>query len=258
LLLFFAVIWIALMGGYRGTTVTLMLTLFFLFWFEGLFRTRMLPILVLCGVLAAAICLPFTNRMPLMVQRSLSLLPLDINPAIRLNAEYSSEWRLRMWKEVLPTVPQYLLIGKGYSIDARELEAAATLAEYNSDAAAAGAALASDFHNGPLSLIIPLGAFGALAFLWFLIAGFRVLLNNYKYGDPRHLRINSFLLAYFATRTVFFLFVYGSFQNDLALFTGVVGLSAAVNGGMRQPEKNIVPKTNPAYLPFRLPKTAKA
>ncbi|HEX5220572.1 MAG TPA: hypothetical protein VFZ59_13460 [Verrucomicrobiae bacterium] len=257
LVAFFGVIWVALMGGYRGTTVTLALTFFFLFWFEGLFRTRMLPALVLCGVLVTAISLPLIDKMPLMVQRSLSLLPIEVDSRIRSDAESSSEWRVKMWKEVLPTVPQYLLVGKGYSIDARELEAVTSLSEQDSEAAAAGAALASDFHNGPLSLIIPLGAFGALAFLWFIIAAFRVLVNNYRYGE--HRRANTFLLAYFSTKTVLFLFVYGSFQNDLALFTGIVGLSAAINGGMRQPEKKTsVTKPNPAYLPFRLPKAAKA
>ena len=255
LLAFLGVIWIALMGGFRGTVVTILMIALFLFWFEGLFRTRLLPILLLTGVLVIAISLPFVNSMPLMVQRSLSFLPIDVDPTVRQDAEFSNEWRLKMWREVLPTVPQYLLVGKGYSIDARELEATTNLAEYNANATSAGAELASDFHNGPLSLIIPLGAFGAIAFMWFMIAGFRVLLNNHRYGDPQHSRINVFLVAYFLTKAIFFFLVFGSFQNDLVIFTGIIGLSAAVNGGMRQPAK--APAVNPAYLPFRLPKAAK-
>jgi hypothetical protein len=81
------------------------------------------------------------------------------------------------------------------------------------------------------------------------------MLNNYRYGDPQHYRINVFLLAYFLVKALYFFLVYGSFQNDLVVFTGLIGLSAAINGGMRQPAKATV--TNPAYLPFRLPKVAK-
>jgi hypothetical protein len=104
-------------------------------------------------------------------------------------------------------------------------------------------------------LLIPLGAFGTIAFIWFLIAGYRLLLNNFRHGDPQLRQINTFLLAYFLTKVAFFFLVFGSFQSDLMVFTGLVGLSASINGGMSQPIKKVV--TNPAYLPFRLPKVAK-
>jgi len=257
LMLFLSMVWVGLMGGFRSTPITLVLLLFFLFWFEGLFRTRLLPALVLVGILALAISLPMVEKMPLMVQRSLSFLPIQVKPEARQLAEHSSEWRIKMWEEVLPTVPQYLLLGKGYSISVREYEATQQELEFNANASSASASLASDYHNGPLSLIIPLGAFGALAFLWFLGASYRVLLHNYRYGDPQLRQVNTFLLAYFLTKATFFFLVFGSFQTDLAMFTGMIGLSVTINGGMRRPEKSAA-KPNPAYLPFRLPKTAKA
>jgi len=89
-----------------------------------------------------------------------------------------------------------------------------------------------------------------------LIAGYRLLLHNFRYGDPEHRQVNTFLLAYFLAKAAFFFLIFGSFQNDLMIFTGLVGLSAAVNGGMSQPVKKVA--VNPAYLPFRLPKVAKA
>lgn len=255
-LVFLGVIWVGLMGGYRSTPINLAIALFLLFYLEGLFRTRMLPTFLMLGILVLAIGLPFIGNMPLMVQRSLSFLPLEINPEVRQTAEHSTEWRLKIWREVVPTIPQYLLVGKGYSIDARELESAKNFAEFRPDDAGFGASLASDYHSGPLSLIIPLGAFGVIAFLWFLVAGYRLLLNNFRYGDPQHRQINTFLLAYFGTKVIFFMLVYGSFQNDLMIFTGLVALSVTINGGMRQPEAKVT-APNPAYMPFRLPKTAK-
>lgn len=258
LLAFLGVIWISLMGGFRSIPILLAMILFLLFWLEALYRTRLLPTLLMFGLLTMAIGLPFVEKMPLMVQRSLSFLPIRVNPEVKLMAESSSEWRLKIWRDVVPTIPQYLLLGKGYSIDARELEAATTFAEFRrgDETSGFGAALSSDYHSGPLSLIIPLGAFGTIAFLWFLIAGYRLLLHNFRYGDPEHRQVNTFLLAYFLAKAAFFFLIFGSFQNDLMIFTGLVGLSAAVNGGMSQPVKKVA--VNPAYLPFRLPKVAKA
>lgn len=260
ILAFLAVVWVGLMGGYRSVPIGLLLTMLLLFWMEGLFKTRLLPTFLLMGVLGLAIGLPFIDKLPLMVQRSLSFLPIEVDARVKADAEHSTDWRLKMWEEVLPTVPRYLLVGKGYSIDARELETANNFASFaeargNTQESEVGATLASDYHSGPLSLLIPLGAFGFIAFIWLLVAGYRVLLYNYRYGDPENLRINTFLLAYFLAKAIFFFAVYGSFQNDLVIFTGLLGLSASINGGMRQPAKATA--VNPAYLPFRLPKTAK-
>ncbi len=257
LLIFLGVAWIGLLGGYRSVPITMFMTVFLLFCLEGLHRTRLLPTMVLLGVLLLAIGLPFVDQLPRTVQRSLSFLPIAVNPMVKIDADTSSEWRLKIWREVVPTIPEYLLVGKGYAIDPRELEQEQAISDYRGGSNSGDeAALASDYHNGPLSVLIPLGAFGALGFLWFLGAALRVLINNYRYGLPEHRQINTFMLAYFVTKTLFFLVVYGSFQNDLMVFTGLIGLSCSINGGMRQLEKP-APAPNPAYLPFRLPKTAK-
>lgn len=95
--------------------------------------------------------------------------------------------------------------------------------------------LAGDYHNGPLSVLIPFGVWGALAFVWFLVASFRALYLNYHHGDPDLKIINTFLIAYFAARLVFFTAVFGGFYGDLAVFSGIVGLSIALNHGIRKP-----------------------
>ncbi|MEI2825055.1 MAG: hypothetical protein V9F04_00635, partial [Dermatophilaceae bacterium] len=86
-----------------------------------------------------------------------------------------------------------------------------------------------------LSLIIPLGLFGLISFLWFLAAAFRVLRYNYRYGDAEYRRINTFLLAYFTVRVLFFFVIFGSFHTELTIFTGLIGLSISLNGGMCRP-----------------------
>jgi hypothetical protein len=250
------IVWLALMGGYRSHLITILVLCTMLFFIEGLHRTKLAPIFLLVGILGAVVTISFVEKLPYTVQRSLSFLPIEVSPLARQNAEESSEWRLKMWEEVLPTVPQYLLVGKGYGIDARALEMQESVSAAQSDNQARSAILAQDYHNGPLSLVIPLGIFGVIGFLWFMVASFRVLLNNYRHGAPVNHRLNVFLLAFFLTKTLFFFVIYGSFQNDLSIFTGIVALSASINGGMCKPAP--VTKPNPAYLPFRLPKPLRA
>jgi hypothetical protein len=58
-------------------------------------------------------------------------------------------------------------------------------------------------------------------------------------------------LLYRARPLYFAAFV--SCHNELVIFTGLIGSSSAVNGGMRQSAPAKAPAPNPAYLPFRLP-----
>ncbi|MEI2722443.1 MAG: O-antigen ligase family protein [Verrucomicrobiota bacterium] len=258
LLFFFGVVVISLLGGYRSSVIMIALVLLGLFHLEGLARTKLMPVFVLLGIIVVAIGLPLVDKLPITIQRGLSFLPIEVNPIARADAENSSEWRLKIWREVVPTIPQYLLVGKGYSIDARELEEATAFAEYNKNDTGITATVASDFHNGGLSLIIPLGLFGLISFLWFLAAAFRVLRYNYRYGDAEYRRINTFLLAYFTVRVLFFFVIFGSFHTELTIFTGLIGLSISLNGGMCRPAPAHALAPNPAYLPFRLPKVVKA
>jgi O-Antigen ligase len=232
LLALLAFIFISLLGGYRSVLVIFMLTLFLLFCLEGLFRSRMLPVAVLALVLGSALLAAFAIHLPLSVQRSLALLPINIDPEVKMNAEFSNEWRLRMWREVIPEIPQYLLVGKGYGFSAVDMDIA-----YKGSRSRdlEGSELSVDYHSGPLSVILPLGLFGAIFFFWFLGSCIRVMYLNFKFGDPSLQRLNTFLLAYFLAKTVFFCAVFGSLYVDLTTFVGLVGLSVSLNGGVAKP-----------------------
>src|SRR5678809_1563142 len=97
------------------------------------------------------------------------------------------------------------------------------------------AELAGDYHNGPLSVLITFGIPGSIALLWLLIAGYKVLRANYVNGDPALHRINTFLLAYFLAKIIFFFGILGSLYIDLPGFLGLLALSVSVNGGMAKP-----------------------
>jgi hypothetical protein len=104
--------------------------------------------------------------------------------------------------------------------------------------------IAGNYHNGILTLIIPFGMWGVVAFFWFCAAAFRALVRNLRYGDVRLRTINRFLLATFVTRLVFYLGIYGQFDLDLAAFAALAGLSIAFNGGIRGPQ--LAPAVEPA------------
>jgi hypothetical protein len=224
-----------LFGGYRGHVITAVMTLGILFYLEGLMRSRMLPAMVVGGVLALALILPFTDKLPLGIQRSLAFVPgIQLDEVAVANAQGSTDWRLNMWLSVLPEVPKYLILGKGLGISMHELsmeQAHMTRGEE----AGASAVLAGDYHNGPLSLIIPFGLFGVAGFIWFLVASTRVLYQNYKFGDPQLVHFNRFLLATFILKIIIFFVIFGSFYGDLFGFVGVIGLSIALNHGVAKP-----------------------
>lgn len=254
-LLFLLCVWASLLGGFRMIAITLALTMVCQFYFEGLFRTRLLPVLVLAMILIGVVGIPVVDKLPFAIQRSLAFLPLPIDPVARYSAEASSEWRLNIWRSLWPEVPKHLLLGKGYSINPSDLEMAGAARFAHTTGSGEGSIIAGDYHSGPLSLLIPLGIYGAIGFIWFLIASLRVLHRNLRHGDPALGPVNSFLLAYFIARAIVFFFVFGTFYGDLVFFTGLVGLSISVNGGVcgRAPVEAAKPTVNE----FRLARVAR-
>lgn len=234
-LLVFAV-GVGLFSGFRVTLVVMALLLGFQFFVEGLHRTKYLFVAIFSVVIVSAAVLPFANRLPLPVQRCLTILPLNLDAAAVENARGSMDWRLDMWRAVLPDVPKYFWMGKGYAVDPKDLYfSQLQISRRVYDAHYEGSMVAGDYHNGPLTLIIPFGIWGVLAFSAFVIGALRVLWRNYKFGDPEIININRFNLVAFIAQLIFFVAVFGAFYIDLAKFVGIVGLSIAINRGVARP-----------------------
>ena len=243
---------LVLMGGYRSVLLSFVMLFAILFYLEGLHRTKLLPILAFAGIVAAIICLPMANRLPNTFQRALSFLPVNINPDVRAEAQASVDWRIEMWKALLPQVPQHLLLGKGYAISQEDWQLMGSDTAFRSiDPAEQGLALSSDYHSGPFSVILPFGIWGVIAVLWFLIAGVWALNRNRLYGDPALRPINAFLFAAFLTKTIAFLFLAGAFSYDILTFAGYLGLNISLNGGICRPAR--LPAVTTAEPPKRTP-----
>ena len=218
-------------SGFRSVLILFGLTVCAAFYLEGLHRTKFLPLAAGLGLVAGGIVLPQADRLPFVVQRSLSFLPgAKVEAAVLRSASDSTDWRMQMWKRVLPEVPRYLLKGKGYTFGANEMYETRDAVFSRFDPGYVGAIATGDYHNGPLSVIMPFGIAGAIGFVWFLAAALRYLYWNYRYGDASLKQVNTFLLAAFAAKTVFFMMVFGGLHTDLFWFTGLVGFSVSLNG----------------------------
>ncbi len=219
-----------LAGGFRSFVLMFGLTCAVLFYLEGLHRTRYLPTLLGIALVTGAICLPQAHKLPLVAQRALSFLPGKFDPMAIESAQASTYWRMEMWKQVLPDVPRYFFRGKGYALDANDLYMAIETGNRFRTDELAGTIAAGDYHNGPLSLLIPFGVYGMIAFIWLLVAGMRFLNRVYRQSSSALHTVNGLILASFVARALFFFIGFGSIHSDLASFTGLLGFSIALNG----------------------------
>ncbi|MDE3100069.1 MAG: O-antigen ligase family protein [Verrucomicrobiota bacterium] len=219
-------------GGFRSAVLFAALVFLLQFFLEGLHRTKLLPIGLFLASLTAMTCLPFTEKLPPAVQRSICFLPVQVDPSVRMDAQASLDWRVKMWQAILPEVPQHLLLGTGYAIATSDFQFMGNSAFHEINPAQQALALAGDFHNGPLSVILPFGIWGMVAMVWFVLAGIWALYRNYRYGDPEFKIINTALFALFVSRALMFFFAAGFFQLDIAAFAGYLGFGIALNGGI--------------------------
>jgi hypothetical protein len=164
-----------------------------------------------------------------------------LDPEAVAAAQDSTDWRFNMWAGLMEhEVPDHLWKGKGYALskdDFDEMEgqtAFVTAGAGNGNVAQQGLALAGDYHNGMLSLVIPLGVYGVVIFLWFGFAGLRVVWLNFKYGRPELRTLNFIMFIMFFIEFVSYLSCVGglAFSTDINWFIGYLGMSIALNHGV--------------------------
>jgi len=230
---FLSLVVLSTFGGYRSAILLGVLIVFVQFFLEGLHKTRFLLPCILGGILSGALLIPLAEKLPLSVQRSLSFLPLDVNPAARYDAQYTLEWRFEIWRIVTPEIPKYFWLGKGFGYSGTDYYLAQESIKRGLHLPHEDTLISGNYHQGVLTLVIPFGVWGLIGFGAFGIASLRVLYSNYRYGRDSLKLVNTFLLAHFVARLIYYLFFHGQFDSDLVLFTGLVGLSIALNGGVK-------------------------
>jgi hypothetical protein len=234
-----------LLGGFRGALVLVSMTAFFMFWLQGLFRTKY-AMIAAAGLVLCLPLLPFADKLPDSIQRTLTIVPFaKVSVAAQMSAESTTEWRIQMWKNLLPQVPKYFWLGKGCIADTSDYVSTIIAQQQGQTGDAASQMMIGDYHNGPLSVIIPFGIWGMIGWIWFLAAALRALYLNYRFGQARLKIVNTFLLAHFIAKTVLFFLVFGGFETDLAIFAGIVALSICLNEGVAS--RASAPVSAPAF-----------
>ena len=241
-----------MLGGFRSQVILCGLIFAFQFFMERLHRTNVMPLFLFAGVAAAVLIVPFANKLPYTFQRSLAFLPLKINEEVRRDAEGSSDWRLQLWRDTYPEVPKYLLLGKGYALTANDL-AMASNKSFGYLSVADEVSTTGNYHSGPLSVLMPFGAWGAIALLWFWIACLRALHANFRHGDPAFRIINGFLFAYYIAKILSFLIIFGAIEGDMSTFAVLIGLSVSINGGICRRAVAVKPVPHARVSPLARP-----
>jgi len=198
------------------------------FYLEGLHRTKLVAIFTGLGIVLAVLLVLLTPSLPLTIQRALAFLPLQIDQQVQQTADQSLEWRLEMWRAVLPQVPQYLLVGKGYAVSSLDFnlltETMRPFAPLPASSKNQFFAIAGAYHNGPLSVVMTFGLWGVITWVWFLAAGFWVLYRNYRYGIRRCKKQTCFVCGFcFAHRL--FPHDIGQIDMDVTMFGGWLALA---------------------------------
>jgi hypothetical protein len=228
------------MGGFRTAVFAVSATFLMMFFMEGLHRTRLLLVFAMLGIMATVAVVPLASHLPFTFQRALAFLPLDISPEAKMSAEGSSDWRLAMWKALLPQVPKHLLLGKGLAITMEDYQNMGNDSAFRAiDASQDGLALSGDYHNGILSVVLPFGLWGLIAYVWFMVAGLWVLYNNWKHGNPALQTINALLFVLCIQDFLGFISCYAGFIFFVGcgFWAGHVGLSVALNNGVCRKKK---------------------
>ncbi len=253
-IVFFMAIILIFLGGFRSALVLTLAIITLQFFLEGLHRTGLLIFAIIFALACAGAIIPLASKLPYTFQRTLAFLPADLvhlSSSARGDAQGSLDWRVDMWKALMPQVPKHLLLGKGYAITMEDFAAISEQAALHPvDAAQNPLALSGDYHNGPLSVILPFGIWGAIAFVWFSVASVWVVYRNYRYCGPELKTLNTFLFTVYVIGIFDFYFLFGGLASGMSNFAGVLGLSVCINRGVCR----VPPKPLPVNIPFARPR----
>ena len=230
-LVFIGGILVGTLSGARHMLVYYVLTTAIVFLLEGLHRTSKLWIWLGAGTLGMGLLVLATPHLPTPVQRSLAILPLPVDPTVRLDSEGTIMWREQLWGMFIQEVPRYFWLGKGMAVSTTDMELRDVF-EKASGGNLYGSYIVNEHHNGLIGVLLPYGIWGLLSFIWLLWAGIWVLAHNFRHGSEALRHVNAFALAAFLAWIPIFFTVQGTLHWQLKNFTGLVGLSVALNHGL--------------------------
>lgn len=187
------------------------------------------------GVSAILLLVPFLSHLPMAVQRAFSFIPfVEVDPIARFDAESSTMWRIDLWNYAWSYVPEYLWIGRGFSVQFEDMMSRSLAPDslerfYEMH----------DYHNGPLSILLDTGVPGticmALFFFFSLREAFR---RDIKFEDLFLGAFHRVAQALYAFKIFSFIFIFGDARES----TPEILLLFAIIYGLRVTDRAIVKK----------------
>ena len=203
-------------------------------------------LVILLGVLATVLLSFSSINLPWTFQRTLSFLPGNWDPTAVEAAKSSSEWRYEMWRLALST-DRYIhnkLLGDGFGMSRKDYERIMDanlggVGFIGESATQEQFMVSGQFHSGPVSSIRFVGCVGLVLFLILVcfISKTAYQLIIIARGSPYSflaLMMGIPLLIF----PIFFLFVFGAYENDIIGNLYAAGMLKMVNSSVIRWKKN--------------------
>ncbi len=220
---------LVLLSGFRNAIAALGMYFIIgmLMWWRG--TGLMLCLLMMFLGVVMITGLQSVYPLPERVQRTLSFLPGNWDTNVLRETRDSNEWRIEIWQEILKGDSiKNRWIGDGFGFPAAELAYYGELqitGKITSQQLADYYLITGDLHSGPLSALKFVGGVGLA-----LIAGFSIHVAWRFIRLWRRVRYTplGFPVAFYAINACYFpikyIFIFGAFQNDLAVLIVLAGL----------------------------------
>jgi hypothetical protein len=226
------------LSGHRMVLVIIGLTI----WIHIYFQVRNKVTFILLSVLLISAGLLVIGQLapllPKAHQRMLSVVPLaNVAQDVSMDAAGTVTWRIKVWKEAIGMIPDYLWLGKGFAFSADEHLSRAAL--FSEAYATRWAIVQTAFHQGVLSLLVGTGLAGFIAGTGVLL-GTSLRHNQAKkreWNDEKLQRMHNVMFSYFVSQVIIYVFVYGDVQVSfprLFLYAGILE-------ALRFSDKNVAP-----------------
>lgn len=201
----------------------------------------------LMGALSVLLLSYSSFNLPWTFQRTLSFLPGNWDPTAVEAAKSSSEWRYEMWRWALRS-DRYIhnkLLGDGFGMSRQDYERVLDAGRggvgfIGESATQEQFMVSGQFHSGPVSSIRFVGYFGLVIFLIFIttMAKCAYQLIQQSQSTP-YLFLTLFIGIPILIFPVFFIFVFGAYENDIIGMLFSTGMMKMIQSSVKVWKKNL-------------------
>jgi len=210
--LFASIFALSLLSGFRMMTFSLVAIAALALYFQKGFTAPRMATLFIAGCAGLLFVYLFASHLPNSAQRAISWLPgIQVSNIAMGDATQTVEWRLQVWHEALRYVPDYWLIGKGFSYDKLDYIYALQSLDTTRWALVTGS-----YHNGWLSMLLCTGVVGTILCLILLVAPMILHWKRQRanWNNPFFQHIHGVFLAALVTTVAAFAVIYGEVHTS--------------------------------------------